>query len=128
MRARTISLIVVALVGITYYSYRRNLIALDGIQGELLMLIARPETRYAKHYTHKNFAKVQIGMTEQDVVKRLGQPLIKWQPYKYTIYRNKAHYTGLQYSESPSSTHYRLRQVYLDGGKVAEIIAYYYLD
>jgi len=128
MKAFTLSVTALLLAGITYYSYRKDVIAIDGIAGELLRVIAPPDTRYARHYTHSNFAKTRRGMTEQEVLKLLGEPLLRWQPYKYTMYRRKAHYIGLQYSESPASTHYRLRQVYLDRGKVAEVIAYYYLD
>ena len=67
----------------------------------------------------------QKGMTEKQVIEIIGEPLIRWQPYSY---KKKSHYVGLQYSESPSSSNYRLRQVYLEKGKVVEIISYYYID
>ena len=67
-------------------------------------------------------------MTEKEVLEILGEPLTRWTPYRHANFPDKAHYVGLQYSESPSSTHYRLRQVYLDNGVVAEVIGYFYVD
>lgn len=59
-------------------------------------------------------------MTEEEVIKILGEPLVRWSP--------KNNYEGLQYSKSEESNHYRLRQVYLTKGKVKEVIGYYYID
>ena len=126
MTVKTIWLAVIMLMGFIYYTCRRDVIKLDGILGELLMLIASPETRYAKHYTHSGFTKVQKGMTEQEVMNILGKPLVRWPCNKN--FSTNTHYVCLQYSESPSGTHYRLRQVCLDNGKVAEVIACYYID
>lgn len=67
-------------------------------------------------------------MTEKQVLDILGEPVTRWRPYQYTNFQDKKHFVGLQYSESPTSTHYNLRQVYLDSGKVAEIISYFYID
>lgn len=64
-------------------------------------------------------------MTEDEVVAILGEPLYRWIPYggRSTSKRfpEKAHFIGLGYSRSSSSTHYRLRQINLDHGVVAEI-------
>lgn len=86
------------------------------------------DSKYSVGYSHNKFGQIKIGMTEKQVIEIIGEPLVRWQPYLYTNYRDKSHFVGLQYSESPSSTNYRLRQVYVDRGKVAEIISYYYLD
>ena len=86
------------------------------------------DTKYSLGYSHSKFGQIKIGMTEKQVIEIIGEPLIRWQPYLYTSFSEKSHFAGLQYSESPSSTNYRLRQVYLDKGKVAKIISYYYLD
>jgi len=89
-----------------------------------------PDTEYAEDYSHAGFAQIEIGMSGQEVLDILGQPLTRWQPYgrKKTRFKDKAHFVGLQYSHSPTSTHYMLRQIYLDRGVVAEKIGYYYGD
>ena len=71
---------------------------------------------------------VTVGMSERQVVTLLGEPLTKWKPYEHSMFPEKSHYVCYQYSESPSSTNYRLRQIHFSNGKVAEIISYYYLD
>ncbi len=110
------------------YSFRGDIIKLDGISGEVWGLMTQADTKYSGGYGHNKFGKIKLGMTEKEVIDLIGEPLIRWQPYSYTNYKDKSHFIGLQYSESPSSTNYRLRQVYLDNGKVAEIISYYYHD
>jgi hypothetical protein len=121
-----ISFLIVVIVG--YYLLRRDIIKLDGISGEIFGLITEADTRYSDGYSHNKFACIKIGMTEKQVIEIIGEPIVRWKPYLYNNYREKRHFVGLQYSESPSDTHYRLRQVYLDKGKVVEIISYYYLD
>ena len=116
------------LVTLIVYSNRRDICTIDGISGEIWGLITESDTKYSHGYSHKKFRQIKIGMTEKQVIEIIGEPLVRWQPYLYTNYKEKCHFVGLQYSESPSSTNYRLRQVYLDKGKVAEIISYYNLD
>jgi hypothetical protein len=87
-----------------------------------------PDTKYSVGYTDEKFASIKIGMTEKQVLDILGEPLTRWRPYQHTNFKDKRHFVGLQYSESPSGTHYQLRQVYLDSGIVAEKIQYFYID
>jgi hypothetical protein len=54
--------------------------------------------------------------------------LYKNQPYSYPDNNPKRHFIRYEYSESPSGTHYHLRQICLDNGKVAEITSYFYID
>lgn len=103
-------------------------VKIDGIAGELGELILTEDTRYANGYSHIAFNQIQIGMAKQEVLEILGEPLIYWNPYRSTKYTNKSHYIGFQYSESPTSSHYRLRQIYFDNEVVAEIIGYFYVD
>ena len=91
-------------------------------------LLLRPDTEYAAGYTHEGFSQIEVGMTEAEVIEILGEPLICWRPYQYTNFIEKRHFVGLQYSDSPSDTHYRLRQVYLENGIVKEVIGYFYID
>jgi hypothetical protein len=116
--------LIVTLVG---YFIRKDIIKLDGISGEIWGLLTESNTKYSPDYSHHKFGQIKIGMTEKQVIEIIGEPIIRWQPYQYTNFREKIHYIGLQYSESPTGTNYRLRQVYLNNGKVAEIISYYYL-
>jgi len=90
------------------------------------------DTQYAVGYSHWGFNSIEVGMTEAEVLARLGEPLNRWAPYGSHSTRKrfpeKAHFVGLTYSRSPSSTHYRLRQVVLGHGVVAEIRGYFYVD
>lgn len=105
---------------------------IDGVVGEPFDLLGCTDTQYAEGYTHWGFDRIEVGMTEDEVFAILGEPLYRWAPYggRSTSRRfpAKAHFVGLAYSRSPSSTHYRLRQVNLDNGVVAEIRGYFYVD
>ena len=122
-----IVLITVVLLGLMW-NLRPERTKIDGLSGEIWNLIFTTDTKYANGYTDKGFYSIEVGMTEKGVLEILGEPLTRWSPYQHTKFQDKAHYLGLQYSESPSSTHYRLRQVYLDVGIVAEVIGYFYVD
>ena len=97
---------------------------LDGIGGEISSLVFSPDTKYSENYSHENFRKIKNGMTEEQVTLLIGKPLTIWEPYKSTKHIDKKHYVGFQYSTSPTSVDYRLRQVYFDNGVVAEVIDY----
>jgi hypothetical protein len=95
---------------------------------KVVTLILQPDTNYSSGYTDEKFESISIGMTEKQVLDILGEPLTRWRPYRNTKFQDKEHFVGLQYSESPGSGHYNLRQIYLDNGKVAEIKSYFYID
>lgn len=95
---------------------------------KVVTLILQPDTNYSSGYTDEKFESISIGMTEKQVMDILGEPLTRWRPYRNTKFQDKEHFVGLQYSESPGSGHYNLRQIYLDNGKVAEIKSYFYID
>lgn len=101
---------------------------IDGLSGEIWDLIFTTDTKYANGYSDNRFNQIKIGMTEEEVLGILGAPLTRWSPYHYTRFQNKANFVGFQYSECPSDTHYRLRQIYFDNGIVAERIGYFYID
>jgi len=105
-----------------------NFPSLDNSPANVLELLLLPDTKYSSGYTDKKFESISIGMTERQVLDILGEPLTRWRPYQNTNFKDKKHFVGLQYSESPSSTHYRLRQIYLDSGIVAEKKNYFYID
>ncbi|MBK8874391.1 MAG: hypothetical protein IPN13_10900 [Bacteroidetes bacterium] len=95
---------------------------------KVVTLILQPDTKCSAGYTEEKFESISIGMSEKQVLDILGEPLTRWRPYRYTKFQDKEHFVGLQYSESPGSGHYNLRQINLDNGKVAEIISYFYID
>lgn len=104
----TMVLLVAALVFIKRQSSQ---LSIDGYKGELAKLIMGGEdTKYAAAYSDSGFLKIRTGMNTEEVIEILGEPLVKW-------------FVGIkricyQYSESASSTHYRLRQVHVTDGKV----------
>ena len=108
----------------TGYALRREVIRLDGFIGEISGLLLTTDTQYAPHYSHRNFAQLKVGMTEQEVIDLVGEPLKRWQPYN----KNQPPFTVFQYSQSPSDTHYRLRQVHFGEGRVVEVVSYFYGD
>ncbi|RTQ46311.1 hypothetical protein EJV47_22565 [Hymenobacter gummosus] len=120
--------LLVASIASVYLVAKYDVIRLDGISGEIWNLFLGENTQYAPDYSHSDFAKISIGMSQQQVEQIHGKPLVVWKPYEYTKYDSKKHFVGYEYSQSPTSTHYRLRQVYFDGNKVAEVISYFYVD
>lgn len=106
----------------------QDYILLDGIGGEINALILKSDTRYAEKYTDYRFSQIKIGMTERQVIAIIGKPLSRSDFFKLSKRPEDKYIVRLQYSESPSSTHYRLRQIYLYKDKVSEIISYFYLD
>jgi hypothetical protein len=116
----------------SYLALAAPRIRIDGFLGEPFDLLGQTDTQYAAGYSHWAFSRIEIGMSEKKVLAILGEPLYRWRPYggRSTSKRfpEKAHFVGLAYSRSPSSTHYRLRQVNLDNGVVAEIRGYFYVD
>lgn len=95
---------------------------------KLLSIILPEDTKYSLGYSHEKFKQIKLGMTEKQVIQILGEPQLRWRPYLCTNFVEKRHFVGLQYSESPSGSNYRLRQIYLDNGVVSEIIHYFYID
>lgn len=94
---------------------------LDGYSGLLLnILLLTDDTKYSENYTGRKFLKVKKGMTKQEVINILGDPLAEWE--------SEENIERLEYSESPKDTHYRIRQVYLKNNIVTERISYFYVD
>lgn len=95
-----------------------NSYLLDGLWG--LVNIIFEDTRYAEGYSASRFKRVKVGMTSQQVLYLLGEPLGK--------YPVEGGLEGWRYSESPSDSDYRVRVILFSSGRVVKIIAEYYVD
>lgn len=128
-RKQNLILVVFLLVLVGIYIFTGlSRIRIDGIRGDIGCLIFKTDTEYSEGYTHSGFNQIEIGMSEEEVLSILGEPIHQWSPYRNSEFAEKKHYTGYTYSESPTSACYRLRHVYFDHGTVAEIIGYFYVD
>lgn len=111
-------LLTVILWGLRFISPNLRIEGYTGLIWE--WIFPNHDTVFSEHYTHEGFLRIEEGMTEDQVLEILGEPINRWTP--------KEDYLGLTYSQSPGSTHYRLRQIYLTEGRVKEIYGYYYTD
>ncbi len=93
----------------------------------LLLMFAAFDTEYAPGYSERAFRSISLENTEQQVVARLGQPIsfIDTSHFDFEDGTQKI----LTYSRSPSSTHYHLRRIWLDGeGNITRIQREIYWD
>jgi hypothetical protein len=105
------------LLGLVFFHIQ----SLDGIHGRLLELALGADTEYARGYTDAAFASVRVGQTQKEVIDALGEPFTK----------TPAPRTGKErwmYSRSPTSIHYRYREVQLVDGIVWEKRNHFYID
>ena len=91
---------------------------LDGWPGVLLRLTLGEDTEFAADYSAFGFWSVREGMTTDEVVARIGQPL------------ERVHLDDelWRYSRSPSDTNYRSRSIRVRDGRVVERRAEFYVD
>ncbi len=103
-------------------------VRLDGIKGEIYGTIFSPSTNYATDYSHAKFLAIKKGMTEEEVIKILGQPIDRFNPYP--SFKDSIFNVGLRYAKgSDANAHYRLRIIYLRKGTVIERRSqFYYVD
>ncbi|NOJ81898.1 outer membrane protein assembly factor BamE domain-containing protein [Myxococcus xanthus] len=101
--------------------FSAHLLLLDGLDGFLWSLIFRPSTHFAPGYSWLAFRRVQPGMSRDEVVKLLGEPMeVHDRPTQGALWR---------YSKSPTDSHYSLRVVFFsDGGVVTRVAHEYYVD
>ena len=118
---KKIILIFFCLFIIGFFSFRYYQIKFDGILGELFGLILKTDTEYSPNYTDKDFAKIQTGMTENEVKGLIGKPFVAWKYDGKIIY---------EYSRSPGDTNYRMRQIHFSQKtkNVVEVKTEFYAD
>lgn len=131
MKNRTIRILVAAVAVATalFFGYEvPDRIRIDGASVEMIGLMTLMNTQYSKDYSHAGFRRIKVGMSEQEVLDILGEPLKRVGPYAdhhcgTTECPPKGSYLSLVYSMPPNlrNTNYRARHITLDQGVVAEI-------
>ena len=111
--------------GVFWQLTQRNI---NFIYEALWDLVLTSDTNYTEEYSVNKFNQINIGMSENKVLELIGKPLAQFQPFKHSKNIEKSHFISLQYSQSISDTHYKVRQVYLNNGKVEKVVAYFYVD
>jgi len=96
-----------------------DFISLDGVRGAFFALLIQDTTLYSKSYSDAKFKAIKIGMDVDNVKEILGEPINIYQ------FDNIENY---QYSMSSCDSHYRMRKLKIDRGKVINKIHYFYFD
>jgi hypothetical protein len=92
----------------------------DGIPGEVFLLLLGEDTAYAPGYSSSKFRSLHVGDSAAEVRMKLGKPLV--------ITGDEKIGGVFFYSQSPSSTHYRLRAFWIESGRIEEVISEVYVD
>ena len=93
---------------------------IDSFQDHIFSLLNKSDTKYSEGYTDERFMQIKSGMKLEEVYNLLGEPLYKSNKENNIL--------GLQYSESPTDTHYFVRYVSIKNNRVKEVINYFYID
>lgn len=89
----------------------------------LMFLYGNTDTEYASGYSRRGFNAIQAGMTQQEVVEILGQPLWK------NAMTEDGGFWGYSMQGSDKTANYFERTIGFDSnGKVNEIIKDLYID
>jgi outer membrane protein assembly factor BamE (lipoprotein component of BamABCDE complex) len=100
---------------VTYYGGVQHYTLADSLYSALLGWAM--DTDWAAGYSEAKFSKINLGMTQDEVRKIMGEPI--WMP--------NTNYWG--YTWSPSSTHYHQRGVeFSPSGRVTHIVKGFYFD
>lgn len=107
-----------ALLALVLFAAIVEVVSLDGLGDELLAIMnrlagRREDTVYAPGYSYWGFRSVEPGMTKAEVRALLGEPLGMGR-----LYVNGDEIWW--YSESPSSSDFRVRSVSFSRGAVTE--------
>jgi SmpA / OmlA family len=94
---------------------------LDGLDGWFFSLSGEEATYYSESYSDRGFRQVRIGMSEEDVLAILGEPLSRYSPPDETQ-------TSWQYSGRRVDASYRERVIIFERGRVTRRISEYYVD
>jgi len=118
--ARGIATFLLGLVAVGIAVHYRSL---DGLGGNLLGVLFRPDTEYTAGYTDAAFRKVRERLSKEQVLDLLGFPF-----YTNEDWSNPGPEERWWYSRSPGSTHYRMREVRFRDDHVSQTVHYFYVD
>lgn len=96
-----------------------GILSLDGARGMVFSMIFPDTTSYAAGYSDNAFRGIGIGVADSDVSCMLGEPLERDQTNGCVRWR---------YTRSLSDSHYRVRQINFENGKVKSKTHYYLVD
>lgn len=103
-------------------------IRIDGLTAEGILM----NTQYADDYSHAGFRRIKVGMSEQEVLDILGEPLRRLGPYVdgFDGFAEKGQYVAWIYSMPPNlrNTNYRARSVLMNHGVVVSVSGHFYAD
>jgi hypothetical protein len=115
MRAVLLLILVVLALGFLHFYL------LDGLDGWFFSLPGKEATYYSKGYSDSGFRRIKIGMSEEDVLTILGEPLARQET-------PEEKQTSWRYSGRRIDTDYRERVIIFENGKVKKKISDYYVD
>jgi len=95
---------------------------LDGLDGLFWSLGFKEDTVYSPKYSDNAFKQINIGMSEAEVKRLLGEPIETYPPDKWRDSKS------LRYSHSPGDTHYRIRNINVKDGIVISKYSEFYVD
>ena len=96
-----------------------------GVQDLALDLLLTDDTLYAPGYTDDQFNAIELGMTEAEVLRRLGPPIDE--PY-HPQFKGEDWDTGMRWTRSAHDSHYKCRVIIFRAGRVSEKHAEFYVD
>ena len=121
-------LIALVIAYLSTYILRYETARFDGVTGEIIDALTESQTIYGADYSHFKFSKVRLGMSQDSVKLLVGEPLAKFAPPSLVNRGISNNEEIWYYSESPNSSHFRMRNLMIVEGRVAEVVANYYID
>ncbi|HMO41600.1 MAG TPA: hypothetical protein PKE17_19465 [Saprospiraceae bacterium] len=110
--------------------------SLDGLDGALFSSGMEYDTQFATQYSDQKFRAITAGMTTNELIEILGNPLVIWTRDKvFTKEGTRDEHIRDQdityiwkYSISPSDTHYHMRTISVKNGIVVGKHSEFYVD
>jgi len=104
-----------------------EVIRLEGADGAVQHIITGGgDTVYAAGFSDDRFLKISSGMSDGEVVESLGEPLDRY--YPQAIDGVQPWTSGMRWSRSANDSHYSVRAVLFNEGRVVRRISEYYVD
>lgn len=91
---------------------------------ETLLLFLGDTTIYSKKYSEKNFNRIQEGQDYKEVISKLGPPIY----FDEIQNKNGNKEVLMEYTRSSSDSHYRIRIIVIQDGKVSNKIKSTHID